>query len=160
LQSTWAVNAASGARSIRRIKSGSPTEFYDSIIGSKNLFLVKEFVTDGRISSLVEKITKFPWLDVLCEFHCLCENRIIRHDIAPGGILVIADRYLKLTDFLLRALRIVDRRLAANSATAPDIILGQLHSFNFDEWSLGVLSSAHLSICSVDFSIGPVEGLE
>ena len=144
-------------------------KFYYSIIGEQNLYLVTEFVPGGDLYSLLENIgamteehAKIYAMQVLLALRYLRQNGIIHRDIKPDNILVSADGKLKLTDFGLSYMGMVDRRLGIDADgngeeegneslkqassfvgtpdyIAPEIIMNQAHSFTVDYWSLGIM---------------------
>jgi serine/threonine protein kinase len=129
-------------------------KFYYSIVGGNNLYLVTEFVPGGDLFSLLQNVgclseahAKFYGREVLFALAYLRENGIIHRDIKPDNILVTAAGHLKLTDFGLSRLGMVDRSDISQTASlvgtpdyvAPEIILNQPHSFSADYWSLGAM---------------------
>jgi serine/threonine protein kinase len=134
-------------------------KFYYSMIGVNNVYLVTEFVPGGDLYSLLENIgaleehtAKVYALQIVHALRCLREHGIIHRDIKPDNILVSATGMLKLTDFGLSYLGVVDRASEADhdisSASsfvgtpdyvAPEIITGRPHSFSVDYWSLGAM---------------------
>jgi tRNA A-37 threonylcarbamoyl transferase component Bud32 len=138
------------------LKFRSPwiVKFYYSMVGAHNLYLVTEFVPGGdlfsllqNVGSLTENHAKFYGQEVLFALGYLRENGIIHRDIKPDNILVTQAGHLKLTDFGLSRLGMVDRSDLSQAASlvgtpdyvAPEIILNQSHSFSADYWSLGVM---------------------
>lgn len=139
-------------------------KFYYSIIGQKNLYLVTEFVPGGDLYSLLENVgsldedsAKIYAMQVLLALKYLRQNGIIHRDIKPDNILVTANGKLKLADFGLSYVGVVDRSLGADEQAtdgeikvagslvgtpdyiAPEILRNQPHSFSVDYWSLGVM---------------------
>jgi serine/threonine protein kinase len=133
--------------------------FFYSIVGENNLYLVTEFVQGGDLYSLLqnlgsldEDVTKFYAKELLHALQFLRQNGICHRDIKPDNILISATGHLKLTDFGLSFLGMVDRasdggRLMSEAKSfvgtpdyiAPEIILNHPHSFSVDYWSLGIL---------------------
>ena len=145
-------------------------KFFYSIIGEQNLYLVTEFVPGGDLYSLLEHVgalsednAKIYAMEILLALRYLRENGIIHRDIKPDNILVSASGHLKLTDFGLSYMGMVDRRLGIDmdqgeglsqdgevlkeassfvgtpDYIAPEIIMNQSHSFTVDYWSLGIM---------------------
>jgi len=139
---------------------------YYSVIGTRNLYLVNEYVPGGDLYSLLQRFSSFDEesskiyvYEILLALKYLRENGIIHRDIKPDNILIQEDGTLKLTDFGLSYLGFVDRQagsqivektndetLSAASSfvgtpdyMAPEIILNQPHSFTVDYWSLGIM---------------------
>jgi serine/threonine protein kinase len=133
--------------------------FFYSIVGENNFYLVTEFVQGGDLYSLLqhlgsldEKVTKFYAMELVATLRVLREHGICHRDIKPDNILIAADGHLKLTDFGLSFLGMVDRcsdsaKLMSEAKSfvgtpdyiAPEIILNEPHSFSVDYWSLGIL---------------------
>jgi serine/threonine protein kinase len=133
--------------------------FFYSIVGENNLYLVTEFVPGGDLFSLLqhlgsldENVTKFYAMELVITLRFLREHGICHRDIKPDNILISADGHLKLTDFGLSFLGVVDRcsdsaKLMSEAKSfvgtpdyiAPEIILNEPHSFSVDYWSLGIL---------------------
>lgn len=121
------------------------------------MYLVTEFVPGGDLYSLLSKVGSFDedtakiyTLQILNAMKYLRENGIIHRDIKPDNILVAVDGKLKLTDFGLSYMGMVDRHLANEGVQdnsivgtpdyiAPEILLNRPHSFAVDYWSLGVM---------------------
>ncbi|EAY00115.1 AGC family protein kinase [Trichomonas vaginalis G3] len=142
------------------------TNFYYSIIGTRNLYLVMEYIGGGDLFSLLEKFGCFDegsariyTYQIVRALQYLYQNGIIHRDLKPDNILVTSEGYLKLADFGLSHLGMknrerpndtIDFRVKENviqshslvgtpDYISPEIILGQPHSFTTDYWSLGVI---------------------
>lgn len=125
-----------------------------SIIGLNNLYLVTEFVPGGDLYSLLQNVgsldehsAKLYSLQVLYALRYLRQNGIIHRDIKPDNILIAANGRLKLTDFGLSYMGMVDRHINASSGSfssnsSQTLVLSQMKStassnnkpsaFNFD----------------------------
>jgi serine/threonine protein kinase len=132
-----------------------------SFLGRRNMYLVMEFLPGGDLFSLLQKcgsIDEAParvyTAQILSALRYLHSNGIIHRDLKPDNILVAADGRLKLTDFGLSYMGVVDRGLQtdpsdalveANSIVgtpdylAPEIVLSQRHTYTADYWSLGTV---------------------
>ena len=91
--------------------------FYYSIIGKNNLYLVMEYLPGGDLFSLLQKLgsldehsTKIYMLQILNALKYLHSNGIIHRDLKPDNILIAADGNLKLTDFGLSYIGMVHRQ--------------------------------------------------
>jgi serine/threonine protein kinase len=132
--------------------------FFYSIVAKNNLYLVTEFVPGGDLFSLLqnlgslnENVAQFYAMELISVLRYLRENGVCHRDIKPDNLLISADGHLKLTDFGLSFLGMVDRasdgptlRVAKSFVgtpdyLAPEIILNHPHSFSVDYWSLGIL---------------------
>lgn len=119
-----------------------------------------EYVPGGDLFSLLknlnaleEKTVRTYTYQIVKALEYLHTNGIIHRDLKPDNILVSASGTLKLTDFGLSYLGVVDRRNAtskdniveSNSLVgtpdyvAPEIVLNMPHSFQVDWWSLGII---------------------
>jgi serine/threonine protein kinase len=132
--------------------------FYYSIIGTHNLYLVMEYLPGGDLYSLLHN------LGALDEDHCrtymyeiaqavsyLHSMGIIHRDLKPDNVLVSRQGHLKLTDFGLSYHGIMDRQAKdsdiADAASlvgtpdymAPEIVLRLSHGQAVDWWALGVM---------------------
>lgn len=95
-----------------------------SIIGLNNLYLVTEFVPGGDLYSLLQNVgaldehsAKLYALQVLYALRYLRQNGIIHRDIKPDNILIASNGRLKLTDFGLSYMGMVDRHINASSSS-------------------------------------------
>ena len=131
--------------------------FYYSIIGRNNLYLVMEYLPGGDLYSLLQNLAgldddtaKVYTYQIVQALGFLRSHGIIHHDLKPDNILISGQGTLKLTDFGLSHLGFVDRQTTSEIAkssslvgtpdyVAPEVILSQPHSFTADYWSLGVI---------------------
>lgn len=131
--------------------------FYYSILGQQNFYIVMEYIPGGDLYSLLHEVysidedsAKFYAYQITKALEYLHKCGIIHRDLKPDNILVDANGNLKLTDFGLSYMGVVDRRMNSDenivqsdslvgtpNYVAPEIILGQKHSFPVDYWSLG-----------------------
>jgi serine/threonine protein kinase len=136
--------------------SFSPTDF--SITGTRNLYLAMEFLPGGDLYSLLEHLgtlsetnARIYAAQIVSALHYLHSHDILHRDLKPDNILIAANGQLKLTDFGLSFLGVVDRGIKDDSVAtadsivgtpdylAPEIVLSQPHSFTADYWSLGII---------------------
>jgi serine/threonine protein kinase len=140
-----------------RFRHPSIVSFYYSMVGQNNLYLVTEFLPGGDLFSLLqnlgalgEDVARVYAVQIVRALQFLRENGIIHRDIKPDNILVAADGTLKLADFGLSYMGVVDRQSGGELGTAlslvgtpdyvaPEICLSQPHSFSVDYWSLGAV---------------------
>ena len=142
-------------------------KFYYSIIGRHNLYLVMEYLPGGDLYSLLQNVgcldeesAKIYAIQIILALRYLHMSGIIHRDLKPDNILIAADGKLKLTDFGLSHIGVVDRQSTTGNQTvsvqdpslnvaaslvgtpdyiAPEIILNLPHTFTADYWSLGVI---------------------
>ncbi|OHT01648.1 AGC family protein kinase [Tritrichomonas foetus] len=133
--------------------------FYYSIIGDHNLYLVMEYLPGGDLYSLLqhlgsldEETARVYTFQIVNALKYLRENGIIHRDLKPDNILIAKNGNLKLTDFGLSFLGMVNRQVSNESSEliqsnsyvgtpdyiAPEMLLNRPHSFAVDLWSLGV----------------------
>ena len=134
-------------------------DFYYSIIGERNLYIVMEYLPGGDLYSLLSNVgaldedtAKIYVFQIVLALKCLRELRIIHRDLKPDNIMIAKNGTLKLTDFGLSYMGMVSRQgarepglIQSNSYVgtpdyiAPEIILNKGHSFPVDLWSLGII---------------------
>ena len=132
--------------------------FYFSIIGNRNLYLVMEYVPGGDLFSILNKVglfdeisTKFYTFQIVKALKYLHSNGIIHRDLKPDNLLITSTGFIKLADFGLSfrgsmdvdsdSEKIIESKSIVGTPdyTAPEIILCQTHSFTVDYWSLGII---------------------
>ncbi|EKX34402.1 hypothetical protein GUITHDRAFT_56792, partial [Guillardia theta CCMP2712] len=141
----------------------------------ENLYLVMEYVQGGDcytllqgIGSLSEEWARQYMAEMVLALEYLHNKRIIHRDLKPDNILINSDGHLKLTDFGLSDMGLMDKSELSVLATpttpagmtparlrsprhrspdivgtpeylSPEILLGQEHSFGVDWWALGII---------------------
>ena len=133
--------------------------FYYSIVGEYNFYIVMEYIPGGDLYSLLhavsaidEESAKFYTYQITKALEFLHKSGIIHRDLKPDNLLVDAEGNLKLTDFGLSYHGVVDRRIGSDESiaqsdslvgtpnyVAPEIIMSQRHSYAVDYWSLGAV---------------------
>jgi len=142
--------------------SNSPyiINFYYSIIGEYNLYLVMEYVPGGDLFSLLQNVgsldeysTRIYTKQIVNALSFLNSKGIIHRDLKPDNILITAEGKLKLTDFGLSEVGVVGRSFAVShdhiasepsivgtpDYISPEVLLSRPHSSSADIWSLGVI---------------------
>ena len=105
-----------------------------------------------NLGSLEESTAKLYILQIVHALKYLRQNGIIHRDLKPDNILISKSGKLKLTDFGLSFIGMVNRQIPiddqiieSNSLVgtpdyiAPEILLARPHTFTCDLWSLGVI---------------------
>jgi serine/threonine protein kinase len=133
--------------------------FYYSIIGTHNLYLVMEYLPGGDLYSLLQKLGALDeWsaktyiyqiANALAYLHSM---GIIHRDLKPDNVLITENGHLKLTDFGLSYNGLLGRHVAKDTDIvessslvgtpdyiAPEIVLRCSHSFGVDWWALGIM---------------------
>ena len=104
------------------------------------------------LGSLSEDVAKVYIYQIAVALAYLHSHGIIHRDIKPDNVLIDSEGALKLTDFGLSYIGMVDRKLAKEEKVvesksmvgtpdyvAPEIVENKAHSFAVDWWSLGVM---------------------
>ena len=127
-------------------------DFYYSIIGEHNLYLVMEYLPGGDLFSLLHHVgaldedsARTYTAQIVKALEYLRMHGIIHRDLKPDNILIDYQGKLKLTDFGLSLYGTYDRAIPDDDKSivgtpdylAPEIILCQKHSYAADYWSLG-----------------------
>ncbi|OHT09805.1 hypothetical protein TRFO_21165 [Tritrichomonas foetus] len=107
--------------------------FYYSIIGKNNLYLIMEFLPGGDLYSLLQNIgsmdeetAKIYSFQIVQALKYLREKGIIHRDLKPDNLLIARNGLLKLTDFGLSFMGIINRngsnsnnQISSSQAQAP-----------------------------------------
>lgn len=127
-------------------------DFYYSIIGEHNLYLVMEYLPGGDLYSLLNKIGSLDenaartyTAQIVKALEYLHSHGIVHRDLKPDNILININGKLKLTDFGLSLYGAFDRNIPDDNKSivgtpdylAPEIVLSRTHGFTADYWSLG-----------------------
>ena len=129
-------------------------DFYYSIIGEHNLYLVMEYLPGGDLYSLLqnmgsldEESARTYTAQIVKALEYLHSHGIIHRDLKPDNVLIDVNGKLKLTDFGLSLYGTYDRNIQDDNKSivgtpdylAPEIILSHPHSYTADYWSLGAV---------------------
>lgn len=124
-----------------------------------NLYLVMEYLPGGDLYSLLQNIGSFDedtaklyTFEIVLALKYLHSNGIIHRDLKPDNILISKEGKIKLTDFGLSHLGLIDRRnneepaepeetkiIGTPDYIAPEILLEKKHTYTCDYWSLGCM---------------------
>ncbi|KAH0795970.1 AGC family protein kinase [Histomonas meleagridis] len=157
-----------------RAMSNYVVPLYFTFQSGNSLFLVMEYSPGGdlfallqELGSLDEDTARFYGLEIVKALKHLHERGIVHCDIKPDNLLISADGHIKLTDFGLSKVDIIDRALSNESDLfssltssqmidvddtptaktapgtpeylAPEILLGQSFGKEADWWSFGAV---------------------
>ena len=129
--------------------SDKVVKMYYTIGGTKNLYIVLEYLPGGDLGSLLDEFGSFPE-DVIRTYAAqvvqalddLRKHGIIHRDLKPGNILITKEGHIKLIDFGLSYNGASERRTCSFGTPdymAPEVVLSIPHSYGADYWSLGVM---------------------
>lgn len=117
-----------------------------------------EYLPGGDLYSLLQNIGSFDedtaklyTYEIVLALKYLHTNGIIHRDLKPDNILISKEGKIKLTDFGLSHLGLIDRRnneepveeetkiIGTPDYIAPEILLEKKHTYTCDYWSLGCM---------------------
>ncbi|KAK8871231.1 Microtubule-associated serine/threonine-protein kinase 2 [Tritrichomonas musculus] len=118
-----------------------------------------EYLPGGDLYSLLQNIGSFDeetaklyTFEIVLALKYLHTNGIIHRDLKPDNILISKEGKIKLTDFGLSHLGLIDRRsneepveaeetkiIGTPDYIAPEILLEKKHTYTCDYWSLGCM---------------------
>ena len=113
----------------------------------KNIYYLMDYLKGKELFDIIRDIgilTKFQAQffigSIILAVQYLHERKIIFRDIKPENIMVLENGYIKLIDFGT-AKEIEDKTktiIGTAQYMAPEVILGELYSFEIDFWSIGI----------------------
>lgn len=125
-------------------------KLYNSFQNDKKLFFILEYCPGGELFGLLskkqrlsEEQAKFYSAQMILAIEYLHGRDIIYRDLKPENILIDEQGYLRLTDFGLSKMDIVESNAFSVCGTpeylAPEILYKQGHGKPVDWWCLGSL---------------------
>ena len=115
----------------------------------ETLYLVMDLLTGGdlryhlcRIQKFNEEETKFFISCVLLGLEYIHGNNIIHRDIKPENLVCDEKGYIRITDFGVAKIRKEDNSSETSGTPgymAPEVLLGQNHSFPVDFFAIGIM---------------------
>jgi cGMP-dependent protein kinase len=113
----------------------------------KNIYYLMDYLKGKELFDIIRDIgilTKFQAQffigSIILAVQYLHGRKIIFRDIKPENIMVLENGYIKLIDFGT-AKEIEDKTktiIGTAQYMAPEVILGELYSFEIDFWSIGI----------------------
>ena len=120
---------------VKTLKDNNYIYYLMDYINGKELFDV--LIDIGLVS---EFQTQFYIGSIMLAVKYLHERKFIYRDIKPENIMVLANGYIKLIDF--GTAKIIKDKTNSIIGTpqymAPEVIMGDLYSFEIDYWSIGI----------------------
>ena len=121
----------------------------------ENLYLLMDLLTGGDLRYhynsnhiFSEKEIRFFISCLILSLEYIHENNIIHRDIKPENLIYDEKGYVRLTDFGIA--KIKKEKLNDTSGTpgymAPEVLLGQNHSFPVDFYAIGVIGYEFLMV--------------
>jgi serine/threonine protein kinase len=122
----------------------------------ENLYLVMEYLIGGDLASLLRNLDCFDFVmaqqyaaEIVLALEYLHSVGIVHRDLKPDNILITDEGHLKLTDFGLSRVAMIDDRLGTNAGNtaskttqrAPDPLLEIAADADFEESSEKILGT-------------------
>lgn len=132
-------------------------DFYYSIATNQNIYIVMEYLPGGDLFSLLhnlgsvdEESVRIYVAQIITALNYLHKEGIVHRDLKPDNVLISKTGTIKLTDFGLSYMGVLDRSNETNVAKsvsfvgtpdyiAPEILMNKNHDSAVDYWSLGVM---------------------
>ena len=151
------------------VQSDHVVKMFFAMASKRYLFFVMEFMPGGDCFALLrrfgrfdEGIAKFYVAEVVLALADIHAQGIVHRDVKPDNILIGADGHIKLADFGLSAVGLINKQAREDDDTeppvasetpndtaehvkgtphylAPEILLGLPHDQAVDWWALGVV---------------------
>lgn len=117
----------------------------------ESLYFVTDFLNGGELFfhmcneiRFSEERARFYAAEIILALEHLHQHNIIYRDLKPENVLLDSEGHLKLTDFGLSKVKMSNDGLTSTFCgtpeyLAPEVIIGEGHSYGVDLWSLGML---------------------
>lgn len=132
-----------------KFQSEHVVSLYYTLCGVNNLYIVMEYVPGGDLKTVLHHLgcmdehnARYYIVQIVAALQDLRKHKIVHRDLKPDNILIDRDGHLKLADFGLSFVGVVEKTLefaGTPDYVAPEIVLNKGHSFPADYWSLGVI---------------------
>jgi serine/threonine protein kinase len=152
-------------------------QLFWSFQGKEYLYLVMEYLPGGDLLSLLrnecyfsEDMARHYAAEVILALEYIHSLKIVHRDLKPDNLLIGKDGHLRLSDFGLSDMGLyqtdyfmdeilVDKSMSEDNTCdsdemagtpdylAPELLMGQEHSFPVDLWALGVMIFEFLTGC-------------
>lgn len=150
------VNSAIAERNaLAKAQNPFVVKLFYAFQSEENLYLVMEYLIGGDLSSLLRALQCFDEdmarkyaAEIVLSLQYLHSIGIIHRDLKPDNILINNDGHIKLTDFGLSRVGIIDERGSPTSNLKLDPLLNLSRSFEFEKNST---SSNHQIIGTPDY---------
>ena len=113
----------------------------------KYIYYLMDYLKGKELFSVIRDIgllnkeqAQFYIASIILAVNYLHQKKIIFRDIKPENIMVLENGYIKLIDFGT-AKELKDKTnsiIGTPHYMAPEVILGDLYSFEIDYWSIGI----------------------
>jgi serum/glucocorticoid-regulated kinase 2 len=123
-------------------------KLHSTFQNNKKLYFILEYCPGGELFSLLQKRRRFTEdqarfyaAQMVLALEHLHENNIVYRDLKPENVLINKDGYIKITDFGLSKMNIVENEAKTICGTpeylAPEIVMKLGYGKAVDWWTLG-----------------------
>ena len=125
-------------------------KFFHSFQSDTKLFFALEYCPGGELFNLMQRQKRFSddearfyAAQIILAIKALHDKGIIYRDLKPENVLVDASGYIRITDFGLSRMNVIDPYDAAKCCgtpeyLAPEIVMGHRYGKVVDWWTLGI----------------------
>lgn len=126
-------------------------KFFHSFQSDTKLFFALEYCPGGELFNLMQRQKRFSddearfyAAQIILAIKALHDKGIIYRDLKPENVLVDASGYIRITDFGLSRMNVIDPYDAAKCCgtpeyLAPEIVMGHRYGKVVDWWTLGTI---------------------